>query len=759
MNYYPTEEEINSTISNATPADFVYLPEGVITTPIIIDNTCTIIGQETILDVSDNDEIKAILITEDCDISNIKVVNKTEPEYSGVSIHECAPSLSNINVTAHIAFRIESCDGLTAENLKAEDSSTGYNIKNSMNCTFRTCVSDDCKMGWNIEGSSSIVGDAYGSQELGLDFDSVQDLTELPEHTTIHFTVNSIDYQFTTTASTTYAKLAQLINAAQRVEEGEPFSRDYNAAIVDNDIRITSLAQGQGIDLERSATNDMFYYLLDKKEIFEIECVEAGNFLGSNLSEKYWTFSTHTDNYIVWYHLSGAGSPPAEPDTLVQVDISVDDTAETVAEETKAKISTLPGITISVTNNIITVTIDQRGDVDDASDVNTGFTINVIQQGEIGSFGTQIIGEDQDTRTDRSHNNEFDGCIASRGDIGFRLINANNNTFQNCQAHDNSNTGLWQMPKSYSNIFRGELFGNSNYAARNTDKTKGLHLLDVASTWWGHLTGPSGAGKGVGGKASNYIVFEPWLKSGTEPIQSYPKTRDWIWRMLGDPVVRVELSEQQITDCIEMALDRFMYYRDWKRTYEYIDLGEGQTEVMLPVHVTRKRVIEVSYSPNSQMFQQLTGAGEAFFLTYYLQQTGGTFASDFYLAMAYKGTMQRALGIHPTYEFVSHDDGSGNIRDFIRVYPRPSIALKVAILYARELTEQEADLETWIRRYALTYAKEQLGRIRSKFASVPGPTGEVTLDGAQLISEAQQEREQLEQTVIDRGEPLSFTTG
>jgi hypothetical protein len=99
------------------------------------------------------------------------------------------------------------------------------------------------------------------------------------------------------------------------------------------------------------------------------------------------------------------------------------------------------------------------------------------------------------------------------------------------------------------------------------------------------------------------------------------------------------------------------------------------------------------------------------------------------------------------------------MRDFIRIYPRPNIGLKIAILYARALTEEEVDASTWIRKYALTWAKEQLGRIRSKFASVPGPTGEAQLDGQQLISEAQQEREGLEQSVINRGEPLSFSIG
>jgi hypothetical protein len=49
----------------------------------------------------------------------------------------------------------------------------------------------------------------------------------------------------------------------------------------------------------------------------------------------------------------------------------------------------------------------------------------------------------------------------------------------------------------------------------------------------------------------------------------------------------------------------------------------------------------------------------------------------------------------------------------------------------------------WIRKYFLALCKEVLGIIRQKHQSIPFPDGEVTLDGAELRSEAQQEKEQL----------------
>ena len=47
----------------------------------------------------------------------------------------------------------------------------------------------------------------------------------------------------------------------------------------------------------------------------------------------------------------------------------------------------------------------------------------------------------------------------------------------------------------------------------------------------------------------------------------------------------------------------------------------------------------------------------------------------------------------------------------------------------------------WIEKYTLALAKEMLGAVRAKFSSIPIPNSEVTLDGADLRSEAASEKE------------------
>ncbi len=49
----------------------------------------------------------------------------------------------------------------------------------------------------------------------------------------------------------------------------------------------------------------------------------------------------------------------------------------------------------------------------------------------------------------------------------------------------------------------------------------------------------------------------------------------------------------------------------------------------------------------------------------------------------------------------------------------------------------------WIRRYALALAKEMLGYVRSKYSALPIPNADVTLNGSDLTSAAQTEKEGL----------------
>lgn len=68
----------------------------------------------------------------------------------------------------------------------------------------------------------------------------------------------------------------------------------------------------------------------------------------------------------------------------------------------------------------------------------------------------------------------------------------------------------------------------------------------------------------------------------------------------------------------------------------------------------------------------------------------------------------------------------------------------------------------WLQEYALAFTKSILGQARGKYASIAGPQGGTTLNGAALLQEATAEMAQLEDELkryIDGSQPLTWVTG
>ena len=71
--------------------------------------------------------------------------------------------------------------------------------------------------------------------------------------------------------------------------------------------------------------------------------------------------------------------------------------------------------------------------------------------------------------------------------------------------------------------------------------------------------------------------------------------------------------------------------------------------------------------------------------------------------------------------------------------------------------EINANGRQWIRKYTLALSKELLGIVRSKYASMPLPNGEVTLDGEALKAEGREEKMQLLEELKEFLESVSLT--
>jgi hypothetical protein len=64
----------------------------------------------------------------------------------------------------------------------------------------------------------------------------------------------------------------------------------------------------------------------------------------------------------------------------------------------------------------------------------------------------------------------------------------------------------------------------------------------------------------------------------------------------------------------------------------------------------------------------------------------------------------------------------------------------------------------WIRQFTAALSKELLGLIRSKFGSVPIPGGDLSLNGAELVTQGREEKEDLKTKLAEMLDQLTYST-
>jgi heterodisulfide reductase subunit A-like polyferredoxin len=101
-------------------------------------------------------------------------------------------------------------------------------------------------------------------------------------------------------------------------------------------------------------------------------------------------------------------------------------------------------------------------------------------------------------------------------------------------------------------------------------------------------------------------------------------------------------------------------------------------------------------------------------------------------------------------DLAMYDKISGKISDISNI-PYQNITYK----YINQLGKQ------WIRKYTLAIAKEMLGYIRSKYNTIPYGEGELTMNGNDLVTTAQSEKEallaELKETLDSMGAEAQLT--
>jgi hypothetical protein len=275
----------------------------------------------------------------------------------------------------------------------------------------------------------------------------------------------------------------------------------------------------------------------------------------------------------------------------------------------------------------------------------------------------------------------------------------------------------------------GDTFGT--YAGRNLGDT------DIYST-------------AVDGTKLNKNTF-----TDTIELTDFEQTiHDYVFGMLGHPVVRVELTDFQVKIAIDQSITQLDYHAPWWLTnMATFQPTAGRNTYKLPTHIANN-LSYVVYKKTLLSIPSQAGDIEGdYFLKYF--QDNFLFSdfniSDYYLMQTHLETMRKVLSQDGTFDIIN-----GNI---LTLYPTPVSSNQAIILVYRSIDTATLHpfYANWIQRYALAVCKGTLAQSRGKFNVLPSPGGGAQLNGSVLQEQSAREMEALKKELLTEiEEPPTF---
>ena len=244
------------------------------------------------------------------------------------------------------------------------------------------------------------------------------------------------------------------------------------------------------------------------------------------------------------------------------------------------------------------------------------------------------------------------------------------------------------------------------------------------------------------------------------------KVFDYVRVMLGDGMVEVELDPIHYETSLDRALTRYRQRSPnaVEESYSFLELIQDQNEYRLP-----DEIIEVQ-----SVFRRAIGSRSG-------MGAGGTLFEPFNLAYTNTYMMSGSMmGGLATYEmFAGYQKLVGRMfgsfiefkwkptSHILNILQRPfaqgeQILIKSHNFRPDFVLLQDIYAKQWLKDYTLATAKIMLGEARSKFASMAGPGGSITMNGNDLKSAGKEELAALDkelETYVAGGTGYSFVIG
>ncbi len=233
---------------------------------------------------------------------------------------------------------------------------------------------------------------------------------------------------------------------------------------------------------------------------------------------------------------------------------------------------------------------------------------------------------------------------------------------------------------------------------------------------------------------------------------------------LGDGIIDLELDPQHYEAAYNYAIKvyRQRAQNATAESYTLFTIEKNVDTYTLPqefinVRCLYRRTVGLETGPSSSSFDPFSSAILNTYLLNY-NYAGGMATYDFYAG--YVELAARMFGGYVVYTF-------DPVTKVLRIVRDPKGSGERVLIWADVQRTQEVILQdpgagVWIGDWVFATLKAIIGEAREKFASIAGPGGGTSLNGAAMKAESKQLQEQLIQELknyVDYSQPLTWVQG
>ena len=233
---------------------------------------------------------------------------------------------------------------------------------------------------------------------------------------------------------------------------------------------------------------------------------------------------------------------------------------------------------------------------------------------------------------------------------------------------------------------------------------------------------------------------------------------------LGDGIIDLELDPQHYEAAYNYAIKvyRQRAQNATQESYTLFTVEKNVDTYTLPqefinVRCLYRRTVGLETGPSSSSFDPFSSAILNTYLLNY-NYAGGMATYDFYAG--YVELAARMFGGYVVYTF-------DPVTKVLRIVRDPKGSGERILIWAdvqrtQEVLLQDPGAGVWIGDWVFAVLKGIIGEAREKFASIAGPGGGTSLNGAAMKAESKQLQEQLIQELknyVDYSQPLTWVQG